>query len=378
MAGMKFNVEGAECFLVQLRTESNLWKVVEVETGKVVGMVGVYVDDILLSGPQAVVDALIAAFQKLWETSKPEVPSESTSTKFCGLEIKRGPSGSVQLAQKDYVMDLVARYAEELPSGHQTQPWSGPDDFVEEPEYSTAELRRGQTLAGELQWLAQRSRVDIALAVSKMAQMLTRAPKEAVVRGLRLLAYLRDTQDFYLEYLPTDQVATHSDDVAEHQEHHVECFTDASFAPSCMFSQSGAVVVWCGAIVAWHTSRQSLMAQSSAEAELVAAMDGAALVRGISPLVAELVGQEVKTWSLVDNTACVAIVTSPSTSWRTRHLKIRAAGYVDLVERGVLHLRHVPGATLVADALTKPLATQRLRVDGKVRSVVAVFVMVET
>ena len=103
------------------------------------------------------------------------------------------------------------------------------------------------------------------------------------------------------------------------------------------------------------------MAQSSAEAELVAAMDGAALVRGISPLVAELVGQEVKTWSLVDNTACVAIVTSPSTSWRTRHLKIRAAGYVDLVERGVLHLRHVPGATLVADALTKPLATQRLR-----------------
>ena len=42
----------------------------EEDSGIVTGRPGVYVDDLLLSGSQKVVDAMIEAFQRKWETLK--------------------------------------------------------------------------------------------------------------------------------------------------------------------------------------------------------------------------------------------------------------------------------------------------------------------
>ena len=56
-----------------------------------------------------------------------------------------------------------------------------------------------------------------------------------------------------------------------------------------------------------------------------------------------------------DSTAAISIATGTTGSWRTRHLRIRAQGLHEALERGEVTLEHQPGRCLVADGLTKQL-----------------------
>ena len=56
-----------------------------------------------------------------------------------------------------------------------------------------------------------------------------------------------------------------------------------------------------------------------------------------------------------DSSAALAIVNGSSGSWRTRHLRIRAAALTEAVQQGAIQLQHVPGQSLVADGFTKQL-----------------------
>eukprot|EP00971_Amphidinium_carterae_P164239 3256029-Amphidinium_carterae.1 len=57
----------------------------------------------------------------------------------------------------------------------------------------------------------------------------------------------------------------------------LEVFTDASWSPTGEKSHSGLCTYYRGNLVAWNSKRQSLIALSSAEAELIACVSGAQL-----------------------------------------------------------------------------------------------------
>eukprot|EP00971_Amphidinium_carterae_P248880 4940235-Amphidinium_carterae.1 len=54
-------------------------------------------------------------------------------------------------------------------------------------------------------------------------------------------------------------------------------YTDASWSPTGEKSHSGLCTYYRGNLVAWNSKRQSLIALSSAEAELIACVSGAQL-----------------------------------------------------------------------------------------------------
>eukprot|EP00439_Symbiodinium_sp_Y106_P057938 s1726_g8.t1 len=66
----------------------------------------------------------------------------------------------------------------------------------------------------------------------------------------------------------------------------VEIFTDASFCPdeSCKSFQS-AMMFWGGCLVMWAGSRQSLIAASTAEAELISMVEGYSMGRSFLPTI---------------------------------------------------------------------------------------------
>ena len=79
-----------------LRTqEPNLWKVVlenpeKVDMpDKVYAFVAVYVDDILVTGEDAVARSTIRRFQDQWKCSPPEWLSQHHTLKFCGFEVSQ-------------------------------------------------------------------------------------------------------------------------------------------------------------------------------------------------------------------------------------------------------------------------------------------------
>ena len=67
-----------------------------------------------------------------------------------------------------------------------------------------------------------------------------------------------------------------------------------------------------------------------------------------------------------DNVAAIALASNASGSWRTRHLRIRAASLRWALEDGGWSLTHLSGKQLVADGMTKSLngqAFERFRED---------------
>ena len=60
-----------------------------------------------------------------------------------------------------------------------------------------------------------------------------------------------------------------------------------------------------------------------------------------------------------DNTAAIALGSSATGAWRTRHLKVRAAHLRWKLEAGSWELKYEPGKDLVADIGTKVLAPTR-------------------
>ena len=62
-----------------------------------------------------------------------------------------------------------------------------------------------------------------------------------------------------------------------------------------------------------------------------------------------------------DNSAAVSVLCSPDGSWRTRHLRVRSGCLRErLRQRDIWAIRHLPGALLVADHLTKAINPRQL------------------
>ena len=60
-----------------------------------------------------------------------------------------------------------------------------------------------------------------------------------------------------------------------------------------------------------------------------------------------------------DNAAALSIATGPPTSWRTRHLRLRSTALREKVDSGALHVYHLRGEWMPADALTKALPSAK-------------------
>ena len=144
----------------------------------------------------------------------------------------------------------------------------------------------------------------------------------------------------------------------------------ASYAPESSRSHGAYLTMWGSAVVNWTSKRQAYMTTSTAEAELGSLHDAGLGAASLTPLIAEFL-QGTATVSpeflltkgpavtlFTDNSAAVAIVTLPGGSWRTRHLRIKAAWLKEQVSKG-WGVEHMPGARLCADALTKALPKER-------------------
>ena len=94
--------------------------------------------------------------------------------------------------------------------------------------------------------------------------------------GDAVLAYLRGTLNYGLHYtkdVPEDSAP----DLKRSQSRHegtLEVLVDASFCPGDSHSISGTIILLAGCPIQWESKKQSLMALSTAEAELTAIVEG--------------------------------------------------------------------------------------------------------
>ncbi|CAE7838747.1 RE1 [Symbiodinium sp. CCMP2592] len=298
-----FLVPEGQATLRKTSSDENLWEMV-LSDGTNVGYVLVYVDDILMVSSRLVAEAFHAWIKDRWECSDLEQATAHKALRFLGVDVyeaydAEGPCGFT-LSQEGYIDESLVPI---------------PKDWVknapeEEADYPTSSLRDAQRITGELLWVSQR------------------------------------TRDLRLSLVPEGPEA-------------LSIYTDASFAPFSERSISGIVVLMNNKCVFWKSKRQTLVSLSTAECELIAAVEGVVLGQSVQALAADLWRQEIDKTLYVDNVAAITLAEGGG-SQRTRHLRVRACYLREMLEEGRLKVLHCPGDTQRADALTKALPAPRL------------------
>ena len=175
-------------------------------------------------------------------------------------------------------------------------------------------------------------------------------PNQSCLNALRrLIRYLRGTIDLGIIYKCSDSKTLR-----------LECYADSSWGGAedvqCR-SLSGYVCYFGGGPISWGSNLQTVIAQSSAEAELIAAFTASTAVVYHRSFLEEL--GEAQTGATViweDNTSCIAMSRNPVNHKRNRHIQLKYHYVRALNEDNTIRLEYCITTDMIADLLTKPLS----------------------
>ena len=118
---------------------------------------------------------------------------------------------------------------------------------------------------------------------------------------------------------------------------------------------SGIVVFFMGAPIVARSEKQSIAADSTAAAEIIALHSAANRLESLVALLSEMIGPLNRPVPLYcDNHSAVTCCTTP-TDRKSRSLNIRIAKVRDLGSRGILKVHQIPSKENLADFFTKVL-----------------------
>ena len=369
---------------------------------------GVYVDDLLIAGPRTLNETLIKAVQRVWKTSAPEHLGPDSDCvpilRFLGMNLERVdaarseeldiPEGSILLNQMEYILEVLLKFEPSLQLKTRTTPGNqesfSPSSTTSHDQIVAEYLDSLQMLIAEdiidaevaarpnprlhynsdqvvinlpaivgcLNWIALRSRPDIAWATSRAASLITHDADLCFVRVKHICQYLQYTLSYALRYVPIPPTSKQK----------LWVLGDASFAPTGEKSQQGIVVYHGitsnsrrgGNLVQWRSSRQDLVAKSTCEAELIAASEALQQGENISIVIAEMTNACCEIEVSSDNAAALHMVRNGSeTAWRTRHISVKALWLHQMSRRGI-RFSYQSTSDMAADSLTKGLGASRL------------------
>jgi hypothetical protein len=193
--------------------------------------------------------------------------------------------------------------------------------------------------------LCTRPDVSFALSVTSRYQSDFGEDHWTVVKGI--LKYLRRTKDMFLIFGGEYKLVVNS-------------YTDASFQTDKDDSASQSRFVFClnGGALSWKSSKQDTVADSTTEAEYIAASEAAKEAVWIRKFVSEL-GVVPSASCLVDlycdNSSAIALAKEPRSHKKSRHILRNYHLICHFIERGDVKVCKVHKDSNVVDPLTKPL-----------------------
>ena len=332
--------------------EPHLWRVCSASTGETRAFVGVYVDDILVVGPRPVKLQILEHLEEVFHMSPFEEVTEEHTVTFCGYEIAKEKHG-YSLRQEKYVKDLLSRRGV---VGEEQQPLPKICEGEDEIEKDIAVIREVQAIVGELQWLATRTRADLAYATSLVARMVHRRPAYALSLCHYMLKYLKAYPDLGLDYdVPTGEQV-------KFDQMYIKA--DTSFAlPHEQYRSVQGVAVFLGShLLLWTSSRQAFITMSTGEAELLGYTEALQCCQSIGDLLM-MMGVNTHKHLQGDSKAALCQLQADGGSWRTRHLRLRAWKLREVMSDPASQWSssHLAGSELAADGLTKSLIGQAHR-----------------
>ena len=236
----------------------------------------VYVDDFAIVSDEAVSELVNQAIESKWTIStKPLVPFGSGQTvEYLSVEITAAKDGWL-LSQITYCDDLLTKW-----SMQECRPVASLDgapekiEDAEEPPF--AEVRLAQRMVGCLNWLATRTRPNIACIVSQLASATTQSPPRAIALGKNTLHECAGRRDHRIvtrgasgeTHRPRVGGCSPPRSPESGRPLALECFGDASYEEG--YAQTGVNIKLFGVNICWKSTQQPQVPRSTAESECTA------------------------------------------------------------------------------------------------------------
>lgn len=306
--------------------------------------IAVYVDDLLIAGPTVEEVSQVKADLN----AKFHMTDLGECSYYLGMSIKRNRSTrTIRLGQKAYIEKILAEFdftglnPVRTPMDA-TLPTPSPEDYTADPDLRTLYARQ----IGSLMYAMLGTRPDIAFAVSFLSRHMSNPTEEHLKAVKRVFRYLKGTMDYELVY---------QGDLKP-----VVGYTDADYGadPSTRRSTSGYVFNVGSAPISWMSKRQTVVALSNCEAELMAMTQGAKEAVWLRVLLEELGAQQGKVAATIlygDNQPAIAMSKDTQYHNRAKHIGIQHFYVREVQSTNQIEVKYISTMDMVADGLTKPL-----------------------
>ncbi|GKC17561.1 hypothetical protein Tco_1014343 [Tanacetum coccineum] len=143
----------------------------------------------------------------------------------------------------------------------------------------------------------------------------------------------------------------------------LEGYADSDWAGSIDDSKStsGYIFTLGSGVFCWNSKKQSVVAQSSAEAEYISVAGAVNHAIWIRKLLSDLdLTQEGPTAIFCDNKSAIAIAENPVQHGRTKHINVKYHAIREAEKNREVKLKYCTSETQLADMLTKSITGKKL------------------
>jgi len=272
-------------------------------------------------------------------------------TKYLGIQFERDwTTRELWIHQVEYICHLLGEYG--LSDCHPVvlpmdpnHPFLRDGDAAKLPDIPDLSSLY-PTLVSELLYLSVCTRPDIAHAVQRLSQYLSRPTPRLFAAGKRILRYLADTVNYRLHY----GGATCTGDL--------HGFSNADWAtcPEDRILITGYCWFYHGGVVSHVSQKQSTQALSSTEVEymaITAAFQEGLWLRTFFQSLSIPFSLPIRLY--VDNAGAVTLSREASNNHRTKHIDIRFHFCCSHIKSGLFSTEWLASSKNTADILTKVL-----------------------
>ena len=321
-----------------------------IQAQKVVFLV-LYVDDILLIGN----NKQVLSGVKDWLHKQFDMKDLGEANYILGIKLIRDRKNKLlALSQASYIDKILVRFNMEN-SKRGSLPFRHGIHLSKEQSPKTPEQKERMSripyasAVGSLMYAMLCTRPDICYAVGVVSRYQSDPGEEHWIAVKHILKYLRRTRDYMLVY-SSGSLETIG-------------FTDSDFQGDIdsRKSTSGYVFTLYGGAVCWRSIKQTCVADSTTEAEYVAASEAAKEAVWLKKFIMDLqvIPSAGRPITLnCDNSGAVAQSKEPRYHKKQKHIERKYHLIRDIIERGDTVITKIASEENLADPFTKALPVQ--------------------
>ncbi|GKB94602.1 putative ribonuclease H-like domain-containing protein [Tanacetum coccineum] len=304
-------------------------------------LVQVYVDDIIFGSTKK---SLCDEFEQIMH-NRFQMSSMGELTFFLGLQVKQKEDG-IFISQDKYVGEILKKFGFSSIRTAST-PMETNKALTKDEDGEDVDVHLYRSMIGSLMYLTS-SRPDIMFSVCACSRFQVQ-PKVSHLNAVkRIFRYLKGQPKLGLWY-PKDSPLI------------LEAFSDSDYAGASLDRKSttGGCQFLGSRLISWQCKKQTVVANSTTEAEYIAASHCCGQVLWIQNQMLDYGFNFMQTKIHVDNESAICVIKNPVYHSKTKHIEIRHHFIRDSYEKRLIEMVKIHIDNNVADLLTKAFDVSR-------------------